>query len=99
LVGWDSLERRNLVQEGAHTGIGEEAQQKLGGHHIDDLKRLVAKVVLINETIKVLDVRVVTEVAAPMVEVVVTAPVFASIEIVWKPFCERTGPLNVVLAI
>jgi len=31
--------------------------------------------------------------------VVVTAPVVESTEIVWKPFCERTGPLKVVLAI
>jgi hypothetical protein len=50
-------------------------------------------------TIAPVAVRVVTEVAAPRVEVVVTAPVSALIEIVWKPFCERTGPLNVVLAI
>jgi hypothetical protein len=40
----------------------------------------------------------VTEVAAPNVPVTVTAPVVPSIEIVWKPFSERTGPLNVVLA-
>jgi hypothetical protein len=41
----------------------------------------------------------VTEVAAPKVPVTVTAPVVALIEIVWKPFSERTGPLNVVFAI
>jgi hypothetical protein len=40
-----------------------------------------------------------TEVAAPKVPVTVTAPVVALIEIVWKPFSERTGPENVVLAI
>jgi hypothetical protein len=40
----------------------------------------------------------VTEVAAPKVPVTVTVPVEPSIEIVWKPFSERTGPLNVVLA-
>jgi hypothetical protein len=40
----------------------------------------------------------VTEVAAPKVPVTVTAPVVPLIEIVWKPFSERTGPLNVVLA-
>jgi hypothetical protein len=37
-------------------------------------------------------------IAAPMVPITVTAPVVALIEIVWKPFSERTGPLNVVLA-
>jgi hypothetical protein len=41
----------------------------------------------------------VTEVAAPKVAVVVTVPVDWSIETVWKPFSERTGPLKVVLAI
>jgi hypothetical protein len=40
----------------------------------------------------------VTEVAAPKVPVTVTVPVDWLIEIVWKPFSERTGPLNVVLA-
>jgi hypothetical protein len=30
---------------------------------------------------------------------VVTTPVVALMEIVWKPFCDRTGPLKVVLAI
>jgi hypothetical protein len=41
----------------------------------------------------------VTEVAAPKVAVVVTVPVDWLIEMVWKPFSERTGPLKVVLAI
>jgi hypothetical protein len=44
-------------------------------------------------------VKVVTEVSAPMVEVVVTAPVVELTEMVWKPFCERTGPLKVEFAI
>jgi hypothetical protein len=41
----------------------------------------------------------VTDVAAPKVAVVVTAPVDWLIEMVSKPFSERTGPLKVVLAI
>jgi hypothetical protein len=32
------------------------------------------------------------------VELTVTAPVLSAIVISWKPFCERTGPLKVVLA-
>ena len=43
-------------------------------------------------------VKSVTLVVAPRVEVTVVAPVFASIDTVWKPFCDRTGPLNVVFA-
>jgi hypothetical protein len=43
--------------------------------------------------------REVTEVAAPKVAVVVTVPVDELIEMVSKPFSERTGPLNVVFAI
>jgi hypothetical protein len=39
-----------------------------------------------------------TEVLGPIVDVTVTAPVVALTETVSKPFCERTGPLNVVFA-
>ena len=37
-------------------------------------------------------------VASPVEEVTVTAPVVELTEIVWKPFCDRTGPVNVVFA-
>jgi hypothetical protein len=40
-----------------------------------------------------------TDMAGPIVEVVVTAPVVELTEIVWKPPCERTGPLKVEFAI
>jgi hypothetical protein len=49
--------------------------------------------------VTVVAAKVVTLVAVPRVEVVVTAPVVASTEIVWKPFCDRTGPLNVLFDI
>jgi hypothetical protein len=40
-----------------------------------------------------------TTVAAPSVALTVTAPVEELIEIDWKPFCDLTGPVKVVLAI
>jgi len=43
-------------------------------------------------------VKLVTLVVTPRVDVVVTAPVVASIETVSKPFCDLTGPLNVLFA-
>ena len=43
-------------------------------------------------------VRLVTLVVAPKVALTVTAPVVALFVTDWKPFCERTGPVNVVIA-
>jgi hypothetical protein len=37
--------------------------------------------------------------AGPIVAVVVTAPVVELTEMVWKPFCDRTGPEKVVFDI
>ena len=42
--------------------------------------------------------RVVIEVVAPRVPLTVTAPVVLLIVISWKPFCDRTGPVKVLLA-
>jgi hypothetical protein len=43
--------------------------------------------------------KLVTWVAAPNVALTVTAPVVASIEMLWKPFSERTGPEKFVFAL
>jgi hypothetical protein len=43
-------------------------------------------------------VTLVTLVAGPIVASTVTAPVVELTEIDSKPFCDRTGPLNVVFA-
>jgi hypothetical protein len=44
-------------------------------------------------------IELVAVIAAPKVPVTVTVPVDWLVEIVWKPFSERTGPENEVFAI